>query len=85
MMAQTHFQKEKLIQDVWGVCCMECDSTKTPDVHVYNLKKEDVAVITCPSCGFTIVVVEIEKLYKNDLKEELKEDSNQIVTTYNAL
>ena len=84
-MAQTQFQKEKLIQEVWGECCLECDCSTVPNVHIYNLKKEDVAVITCPSCDFTIVVVEIEKLYKADLKDEINRDKNQIVATYNAL
>ena len=84
-MAQTQFQKEKLIQEVWGECCLESDFSTVPNVHIYNLKKEDVAVLTCPSCDFTIVVVEIEKLYKTDLKDEINKSNNQIVATYNTL
>lgn len=81
MIAQTQIHKDKLIQDVWGTCCLECDCKKTPEVHMYKLKSEDVAVITCPDCDFTIVVIELDNLYRGDLKEQIK-DKNSIVATY---
>ena len=81
MMAQTHIQKDKLIRDVWGTCCLECDCKKIPEVHMYKLKSEDVAVITCPECDFTIVVIELDNLYREDLKEEISDESS-IIATY---
>ena len=85
MMNPTQFQKGKLIQDVWGESCLECDCTEMPNVHLYSLKKEDVAVLTCPTCDFTIVVVEIETLYRSDLKDQLNEDKNKIIATNSAV
>ena len=84
MIAQTHIQKDKLIREVWGDCCIECDCKKSPAVHLYKLKNEDVAVITCPKCDFTIVVIEIENLYKENLKDEINDQENTIVTTYST-
>lgn len=84
MIAQTQIQKDKLIREVWGDCCIECDYKKSPVVHLYKLKSEDVAVITCPKCDFTIVVIEIENLYKETLKDEINDQENTIVTTYST-
>ncbi len=85
MMNPTQFQKRKLIREVWGESCLECDFTKIPNLHLYSLKKEDVAVLSCPSCDFTIVVVEIETLYKSNLKKHINEDNNEIITTHSAI
>lgn len=85
MITQTQSQKGKLIQEVWGECCLECDCTETPKFHLYSLKKEDVAVLTCPFCDFTIVVVEIERLTKSDLEDQINENKKTIVATHSTL
>lgn len=82
MMAQTHIHEEKLIQDVWGDMCIECDAESNPRVHFYSLEKEDVAVLTCPECDFTIVVVEIDSLYKPNFQNKLNEDEDNIIATH---
>ena len=82
MMAQTHIYEEKIIQEVWGDMCIECDSSSTPRVHFYSFQKEDVAVLTCPDCDFTIVVIEIDSLYKPNFQNKINEDENDLIATH---
>ena len=63
MIARFQQYEEQLILDVWGECCVECDC-------------EEVAILSCPECDFTIVVVELEKMaLKETVKPALQEDA----------
>jgi hypothetical protein len=72
MMSQIHGHQERLIHDVWGERCLECDCTHKPKVHL------------CPSCDFTIVVVEVEKLTDLSIADEIKKRTNSLVATHQS-
>ncbi|MHA1306847.1 MAG: hypothetical protein ACTSQN_06085 [Candidatus Heimdallarchaeota archaeon] len=84
MMAQNEVQQERLIQEVWGRFCLDCDCKTQPKIHKYWLKNEEVTVLCCSKCYFTIVVVEVDKLSSPDLKDTFQEDdSKTIIATHN--
>jgi len=84
MMAQEEVQQERLILEVWGRFCLDCDCKNQPKIHKYWLKNEEVTVLCCPKCDFTIVVVEVDKLSNPELRDTIKEDdSKTIVATHN--
>ncbi len=85
MMAEIIEQQERLIQDIWGDQCIECDCEEKPIIHFYSIKSEDIAILCCPNCEFTIVVVEIDKLQSDVLKSELEENTRKIIATHSAL
>jgi len=82
MLSQIHAHEAQLIQDVWGKSCIECDCLAKPKVHFYSLKDEQVGILTCPACDFTIVVVEVEKLQSNCYQEELLEKRDALIATH---
>ena len=84
MIARFQEYEERLIQEVWGEQCLECDSLMTPKIRMYHLKGEEVAVMNCPVCDFTIVVVEIEKLARSQIDQRILENDNTIVATHNS-
>lgn len=82
MKTQQLEHKEQIVQDVWGNSCLECDCSSKPILQNYYLKSEEVIVLTCPECDFTIVVVEVEKLNSSTLPEELPEKDNALIVTH---
>ncbi|NHJ40752.1 MAG: hypothetical protein FK731_12035 [Asgard group archaeon] len=82
MKTQQLGHKEQIVQDVWGNSCLECDCTNKPIIQNYYLKSEEVIVLTCPICDFTIVVVEVEKLNSSTLQEELQEKNDTLIATH---
>lgn len=82
MISQPKLQNEKLIEEIWGEHCIECDSTQKPILQFFNLKTEEIAVLSCSQCDFTIVVVDMDKLNDEQLSEELNDRNNSIVATY---
>lgn len=86
MIARFQEYEERLTQEVWGRQCLECDSIMKPKFHLYPMKDEEVAILTCQSCDFTIVVVEVEKLStENTIEQELVQNENTIVATRKTL
>jgi hypothetical protein len=71
---------DNIIQDVWGNVCLECDCSDKPNVENYNLKTEEVIVLSCPNCDFTIVVVEVDKCSIPTQGEPSEKDSPLIPT-----
>ena len=84
MMSQINGHQERLIHDVWGERCLECDCTHKPKVHLYHIKSEEIAVLNCSSCDFTIVVVEIEKLSDTSIADEIKKRQDSLVATHQS-
>jgi len=81
MVARFEAIENRLIDDIWGRSCIECNSLMKPRFHLYQIKNEEVAVLTCPACDFTIVVVELEKLpEKKDEKLPEKKDRQLMVS-----
>ncbi|MBN1330642.1 MAG: hypothetical protein JXA54_14305 [Candidatus Heimdallarchaeota archaeon] len=85
MINQLHGYEERLIQEVWGELCIECDSRARPNISLYQLKSEQVIVLSCPKCDFTIVVVEVDKLVSHSLNDELKNNSDVLFATHSSL
>ena len=54
-----------------------------PKLHLYKLKDEEVAILSCDACDFTIVVVEVDKLQSESLKE-IPENDKTIIATHNS-
>ncbi|MFW9921663.1 MAG: hypothetical protein ACFFDW_00040 [Candidatus Thorarchaeota archaeon] len=81
-MSQTELQNEKLIEEIWGEHCIECDTTEKPQMQFFSLKTEEIAVLSCSKCDFTIVVVDMDKLTDEKLSEELNDQNNSIIATY---
>ncbi len=80
MISQFEAIEERLIDDIWGRSCIECDSLMKPRVHLYRIKNEEIAVLTCPVCDFTIVVVEIEKLRPKEIETSSSENIELTLT-----
>ncbi len=85
MMSQLYGYEELLIQEVWGESCIECDNRTRPKIQFYHLKNEQVAVLNCPKCDFTIVVVEVDKLDSSALKETIENNSDALIATHTSL
>lgn len=84
MMAQIHGHEEQLIHDVWGDICLECDGTCKPKIHLYHIKKEEIAVLICPNCDFTIVIVEVDKLKSETIQKELEQKEKTLIATHHS-
>lgn len=84
MMAQIKRYEEHLIQDVWGDSCIECDAIDKPKIHFYHVKKEEIAVLSCPKCDFTIVVVEVDKLKSETTQKMLEQKERTIFATHHS-
>jgi hypothetical protein len=85
MKTQQLGHNEQIVQDVWGNFCLECDCPNKPILQNYYLKNEEVIVLTCPECDFTIVVVEVEKLSSPTLREELPENDHTLIATHQKI
>ncbi|MEA2070250.1 MAG: hypothetical protein U9O98_03075 [Asgard group archaeon] len=46
-------------QDIWTEKCLECNCKLQPDIKHYHFPKEEVFVLSCPKCDFTIVIVDM--------------------------
>ena len=84
MMAQIHGHEEQLIHDVWGDSCLECEEICKPNIHLYHIKNEEIAVLTCPNCDFTIVVVEVDKLKSETIQKELERKEKTLFATHHS-
>ena len=82
MRSQIFSPEEILVHDVWGERCIECDSKEKPIVTIYYIKNEEIAVLNCSKCEFTIVVVEIDKLQNNSFQDKVKNNKKAIVATH---
>ncbi|HUT81149.1 MAG TPA: hypothetical protein VMZ29_08095 [Candidatus Bathyarchaeia archaeon] len=85
MITQLQGYEARLIQEVWGELCIECDCRARPNIQFYQLKNEQVAVLNCPKCDFTIVVVEVDKLNSSALKNDLENHSDALIATHSSL
>ena len=83
-MSQAEMKDKKLIEEVWGDCCLECDCKDLPNLRYYKLKNEDIAILACSKCDFTIVVVELDRLYDKELEEDLESPKNSLLATYGS-
>ncbi|NHJ47127.1 MAG: hypothetical protein FK733_04995 [Asgard group archaeon] len=82
MKTQQLGHNDQIVQDVWGDICLECDCAEKPAIHSYNLKTEQVIVLSCPVCDFTIVVVEVDKISSSNVHEELPEKDKTLLTAH---
>ena len=73
LLANNLLSKKEIIEDVWGNCCLECGLRKEPTIRSYHFETEDVVIISCPACEFTIVVVNLE---------QGKTDQSPLLTAY---
>ncbi|NHK31347.1 MAG: hypothetical protein FK730_08350 [Asgard group archaeon] len=53
--------RNQLEDEIWGDYCPQCNFWGRPIIKGYQLKNEEVHVISCPECDSTIVVIELEK------------------------
>ncbi|MBD3191667.1 MAG: hypothetical protein GF308_13550 [Candidatus Heimdallarchaeota archaeon] len=58
-------KRQDFLEDIWGSYCPECDSRHPPNLKTFSSEKEDIIILDCPDCGFTIVIVELEKMLKD--------------------
>lgn len=55
-------KKQKFLEDIWGSSCPECGANCSANLQLFSSEKEDIIILDCPVCEFTIVVVELEKM-----------------------
>jgi hypothetical protein len=82
MKAQQLGYNDRIVQDVWGDYCLECDCAEKPAIQNYNLKTEQVAVLSCPACDFTIVVVEVDEISSSSVQEKITEKDKSVITAH---
>jgi transcription elongation factor Elf1 len=85
MIAPKQLRQKRLIQDIWGSHCLECDSQKSPLLTVRQLKQEKITMITCPDCDFTIVVVDINELDSPIIQDKIRQCDKKLIATHNLL
>ena len=85
MIAPEKIYKNQLIRDIWGDRCIDCESTSPPKVDQYFLKNEEVMVLSCSKCDFTIVVVEVDRLANNSYNDLSDENDTLLITAKNKI